>query len=288
LVETQTGESWFLHFQDKDAYGRILHLQPVKWVNDWPMMGVDKDGNGIGEPVLTYKKPNVGKKYPIATPAESDEFNSNQLGLQWQWNSNQQDNFCFPAGESYGFLRLFNLPLPDSNANFWLVPNLLTQKFPAPNFTATTKITFTPRTDNEETGLIITGLDYAYISLKKTAKGLVISQTTCLDAEHGKPELKSGEKITTNNTIYFKVTVKNISPTSPDFNKYNTAENSAEGNAVCTFSFSEDGVTFKEVGEPFAAKKGKWVGATVGLFATRKGNTYETGYADVDWFRIEK
>ena len=73
-VETQTGESWFLHFQDKDAYGRIAHLEPVKWVNDWPLMGVDKDGNGIGEPVLTYQKPNVGKTYPIETPQESDEF----------------------------------------------------------------------------------------------------------------------------------------------------------------------------------------------------------------------
>ena len=25
-IETQTGESWFIHFQDKGAFGRILHL----------------------------------------------------------------------------------------------------------------------------------------------------------------------------------------------------------------------------------------------------------------------
>lgn len=31
LVETQTGESWFIHFQDKGPYGRIIHLQPVTW-----------------------------------------------------------------------------------------------------------------------------------------------------------------------------------------------------------------------------------------------------------------
>ena len=148
-VETQTGESWFLHFQDKDAYGRIAHLEPVKWVNDWPMMGVDKDGNGIGEPVLSYKKPNVGKTYPVETPQESDEFNDNKLGFQWQWDANPQSNFCFPAGSSYGFIRLFNVPVPDNMVNFWSVPNLLTQKFPAPNFSAVTKLTFTPRTDDE-------------------------------------------------------------------------------------------------------------------------------------------
>jgi len=60
-VQTQTGEDWFFHFQDKGAYGRIVHLQPMKWVKDWPVIGIDKDGDGTGEPVMTCKKPNVGK-----------------------------------------------------------------------------------------------------------------------------------------------------------------------------------------------------------------------------------
>jgi len=287
-VETQTGESWFLHFQDKDAYGRIAHLEPVKWVNDWPLMGVDKDGNGIGEPVLTYQKPNVGKTYPIETPQESDEFNDNKLGLQWQWDANPQSNFCFPAGSSYGFLRLYNVPVPENSVNFWKVPNLLTQKFPAPNFAAVTKFTFTPRTDDEETGLIITGIDYSYLSVKKTPKGLVISQTKCIDAEHGKSEQKSVETMVNNATLYFKVSVKNIDPKSTEYKTYNIAENSEYGNALCSFSYSEDGKLFKAFGEPFVAKKGKWVGAKVGIFSIRRGKTYETGYADYDWFRIEK
>ena len=286
-VETQTGESWFIHFQDKDAYGRIAHLEPVKWVNDWPMMGVDKDGNGIGEPVLTYKKPNVGKTYPIVTPQESDEFNDNRLGLQWQWEANPKSNFCFPAGSSYGFLRLYNVPVPDDMMNFWTVPNLLTQKFPAPNFSAVTKFTFTPSTDDEETGLIITGIDYSYLSVRKTPQGLVVSQTRCMDAEHGKPEQKGDGVVVRSNTLYFKVRVKNLEPSATD-NKTHNAENSTYGNAICTFSYSEDGVTYKPIGNPFEARKGKWVGAKVGIFAIRHGKTYETGYADYDWFRIEK
>ena len=91
-----------------------------------------------------------------------------------------------------------------------------------------------------------------------------------------------------NPTIYFKVSVRNIDPKSAEYKTYNIAENSDYGNALCTFSFSEDGKTFKTIGEPFAAKKGKWVGAKVGIFAIRHGKTYETGYADYDWFRIEK
>ena len=41
-VDTNTGESWFVHFQDKGAYGRVIHLNPMMWVNDWPVIGVDK------------------------------------------------------------------------------------------------------------------------------------------------------------------------------------------------------------------------------------------------------
>src|ERR1700744_443794 len=90
LVETQTGEWWFIHFQDKDAYGRILNLQPATWKNGWPVIGEDKEDSGVGQPVLTYKMPNVGKKYPATGPQTSDEFSSPALGLQWQWQAAPQ------------------------------------------------------------------------------------------------------------------------------------------------------------------------------------------------------
>src|SRR5699024_2685024 len=34
-VELESGEDWFIHFQDLNPYGRIVHLNPVKWINDW-------------------------------------------------------------------------------------------------------------------------------------------------------------------------------------------------------------------------------------------------------------
>ena len=117
----------------------------MKWVDDWPVMGVDADSNGTGEPVLSYRKPDVGKTYAVTTPPDSDEFNENSLGLQWQWHANPKPNWMFPSG-SLGVIRLFNLPLPEGFRNFWDVPNLLMQKFPAPEFTVTTKVAFTPRT----------------------------------------------------------------------------------------------------------------------------------------------
>ncbi len=273
-VQTQTGEDWFLHFQDKDAYGRVVHLQPMKWLNDWPVMGVDNNNNGIGEPVMIFKKPNVGKKIlpagrqdPITTPAESDEFNNSKIGLQWQWHANKKIDwaFCYPAK---GALRFNSILKPDTAKNLWDIPNILTQKFPAEEFKATAKFLFTPKTNGEKFGLVVLGMSYASIAITKKADGVYLSYSKCIDAEHGKAEVEQEIKKIGDGNFYFRVTV----------NK----------GAVCTFSYSSDGKIFIDVPETFKATPGKWIGATVGLFCTRIQKINDAGFADVDWFRVEK
>lgn len=270
-VETPGGESWFLHFQDVEAYGRILHLQPVRWVGDWPMMGEDKDGNGVGEPVLRHKKPDVGATYPIQTPAESDEFNTDVLGLQWQWHANPRVVWsALLRGKDY--LRLFAVNQPQGAANLWPVPNLLLQKFPAPDFTATTKVTWQVEFEawqEKKAGLIITGNDYAYLAISQDDKGYKISQVRCKNAEKGTAEEVVAEKRIGTNTAYLRVKVS-----GPD--------------AKCRFSYSEDGQRFTPIGEEFAALPDKWIGAKVGLFATSASNARRGSYADFDWFRVTK
>ncbi len=270
-VETPGGESWFLHFQDVEAYGRILHLQPVRWVGDWPMMGEDKDGNGVGEPVLRHKKPDVGATYPIQTPAESDEFNTDVLGLQWQWHANPRVVWsALLRGKDY--LRLFAVNQPQGAANLWPVPNLLLQKFPAPDFTATTKVTWQVEFEawqEKKAGLIITGNDYAYLAISQDGKGYKISQVRCKNAEKGTAEEVVAEKRIGTNTAYLRVKVS-----GPD--------------AKCRFSYSEDGQRFTPIGEEFAALPDKWIGAKVGLFATSASNARRGSYADFDWFRVTK
>lgn len=263
-VETPLGESWFLHFQDKYAYGRIVHLQPVSWIDDWPEMGVEK--NGKREPVMIYKKPDTGA-YPPENPAESDEFNRPTLGLQWQWQANPKDTWCMLS--NIGFLRLYAVPIPDDYSNFWSIPNLLLQKFPAEEFTTTVKLTFSPKAESEKAGLIIMGLDYSYISISKSGDGYEISQTVCNNADH-KTQERTVEKVTIReNTVYMKVSVGR--------------------QAHCRFAYSTDGKYFVPLGESFTAKQGKWIGAKIGLFSIRTdempGNL---GYVDFDWFRIER
>ncbi|MCX2680004.1 glycoside hydrolase 43 family protein [Galbibacter sp. EGI 63066] len=269
-VETPQGEDWFYHFQDVDAYGRIVHLQPMSWKNDWPVMGEDRDGNGIGEPVLSHKKPSVDKNYPIVTPVETDEFDGEDIGLQWQWSAN--DNILWYAklpGNDY--LRLFSIKTPDEAKNLWMVPHLLLQKFSAPRFTATTKIELVPEDGKKQrkAGLIVMGMDYATLTITEKNGNFYLQQTEGIDAEHGGEEKIIDEIKLKNNNAYFKVEV-----TAPD--------------AMCQFSYSENGKRFKKIGKPFKASPGKWIGAKVGLFSISGKGAKRGGYADVEWFRISK
>lgn len=259
-VDTPAGASWFLHFQDKDAYGRVVHLQPMKWADDWPVIGAG------GEPVRSYHKPDVARTQPVATPPDADEFNGPRLGLQWQWQANPKPNWMFPSS-ALGVLRLFNVPLPDGFQNFWDVPNLLLQKFPAPEFTVTTKVVFTPRADEEKTGLIVMGLDYAYLAVRKKGNALLIAQTICKDADRHSAEQDSASIPVQGTTFYLRAQIGR--------------------NAVTTFSYSTDGTHFNVVGSPFTARPGRWIGAKVGIFAVGADKARESGYADFDWFRVE-
>jgi beta-xylosidase len=266
-VNTPTGEYWFLNFQDKGAYGRVVHLNPMKWINDWPVIGDDRDGDGCGEPVSAWTKPNVGRIYPVATPPESDEFNSPSMGLQWQWHANPHITYGFPAGYQ-GFYRLNCVPRPEVEGNLWNVPNLLLQKFPAEEFTATAKVTFNPHFDGEEVGFVVMGLDYQYIALKRSNGKLNVQIARCINADKGEKEemLYTGE--TGSGEIYFRIRT--------------------EPGAVCTFSYSTNGETFTQAGSPFTARPGLWIGAKFGFFALRKGFINDSGTADIDWVRVEQ
>ena len=275
-VDTNTGESWFVHFQDQGAYGRFIHLNPMKWINDWPVIGADKDMDGCGEPVTTYKKPNVGRTYPVATPPESDEFNTRHLGLQWQWHANKKDTYGFTT--DLGYIRLYAGSLSKEFVNFWEVPNLLMQKFPAEEFTATAKLPFTAKQDGEQAGIIVMGWDYSYLSVRKASDKFILQQAVCKDAEQQNPE--QVKELASFPVEYLKM------PGVAD-NEWKTVylRVKVTKGAVCTFAYSLNGKKYTTVGDAFTARQGKWIGAKVGLFCVTP-NDGNRGWADVDWFRM--
>ncbi|WP_437919474.1 glycoside hydrolase family 43 protein [Sphingobacterium sp. LRF_L2] len=266
-IDTQTGEDWFIHFQDKDAYGRVVHLQPMQWVNDWPIIGEQKK-TGIGQPVLTYKKPNVGKTYPIATPFESDEFESTDLGKQWQWQANPDGTWLMPSKD--GQLVLYTQQCPNGYKNLLDIPNILTQKFPAEEFMATTKLRLiaNEKLDNERVGFAVVGEDYSQLFLTQTKNGQTLSFGTCIKGlTSGKEEQQELAKVPNKSYVYLRVKISK--------------------GAICRWSYSLDNILYHPIEKDFKAKPGKWIGATLGLYATRNVQINDSGYAEVDWIKIE-
>lgn len=258
-VELKSGDSWFVHFQDKEAYGRVVHLQPLYWIDDWPMIGSDPNGDGKGEPVAVFSKPSPVKGDSISTPQESDEFDSS-IGLQWQWQANPSPDWQSVDGS----LRLNCAQSPEGFRNFWDLPNLLLQKFPAPTFTATAKAGCRFLNEGGRTGLIVMGSDYSYISVKRKGSVLAISQAICLNADKGSAESAADIAEITEEEIYLRVTVSD--------------------GGLCDFSYSQDGILFEPAGRSFMAKPGRWIGAKVGLFGV--GDAPQSGHASYDWFRF--
>lgn len=277
-VDTPAGESWFLHFQDKGAYGRVLHLNPMKWVNDWPVIGVDKDGDGCGDPVSRYRKPKTGKTYPIETPVESDEFDTRKLGLQWEWHANYQDVFGFTT--NMGYVRIYGHELSPHFKNFWEVPNLLMQKFPAEEFTATAKLKVSAKDDGQLSGLIIMGWDYSWIGVEKQGEKFLLKQAVCKDAEQGNLEQVSTLAV-------LEPSRKFEAGLFPNYEREIYIRVHVDKGAYCRFSYSLDGKKFTEAGTLFKARQGKWIGAKVGMFSVTPHGK-ERGWVDVDWFRVEK
>ena len=299
-VHLKSGEDWFLHFQDKEAYGRVVWLEPVKWVDGWPTMG-EKVGKVkaygklekyCGQPVLTYKKPkvNVPVNVPV-NPVESDEFNTTVLGKQWQWNANYDQTYGMPT--PYGYYRVFCHRQSADYKNMWEAGNLLLQKTPADNFTATAKVEVTAKDEDQYGGITVFGMDYSALVLRRVGDEFQLQQITCKKADKGGAEdvkvLKtfkpsSADKVdyqpALHRQMYLRLSVKYIGGKNSDgTNKHE---------AHVQFAYSEDGKNFHDCGDVFTMRQGKWVGAKVGILAAEKAGKKVRGWVDVDWFRITK
>ena len=271
-VHTKYGEDWFLHFQDKEAYGRVVHLNPVDWTTGWPIMGKK------GEPVTTYRKPKANGQLPTANPVESDEFNSPVMGKQWQWQANYDEKVGVPT--AFGTFRIYNYKLPEDANNLWLVPNMLLQKTPADEFTVTTKLRFTSKADGQLGGLIMMGLDYQALVVKRVGQEFQLLKLTCHQADKGTPQEE--ELITT-----LKPTAEDKTDYKPGIHEDIYLMMKVKDSQV-KFLWSLDGRTYKSCSDAFKMREGKWIGAKFGYVSVDTNSKSDRGWIDADWIRISK
>lgn len=274
-VHTAMGEDWFLHFNDRNAYGRVVYLQPMTWKGGWPVIGNDKDGDGCGEPYATYRMPKSNSKTHV-NPQESDEFNTGELGLQWQWQANYNPLWGMPTAN--GTLRLYNADELPGNG-LWQAGNLLLQKLPAPKFTATTKVRISAKSDGQYAGVVVMGMNYQALVCRREGKKFELLQINCKDADR---QGKETEKI-----------LATLEPTEVDTIPYSPAIHEdiylriSINKGQTHFSYSLDNKHYRTAGDTFTLRKGKWIGAKMGFVSMRPGTTGNRGWMDVDWFRVE-
>ena len=284
-VTTDSGEDWFLHFQDTGAYGRRVWLEPMIWKDGWPIIGRDAGHIGRGEPVSDWRMPNTA---PSVADTPDDEFNGT-LGLGWQWGANPEDDWA-DLRSNPGSLRLHSVSSP---ANLWEDGAILTQKLPGERFMVTTKLTAFPKAVGERGGLVMYGMDYAWIGLERAAHGLRLVLSRCVGASQNEPETQTVLLADAPETIYLRLSAEpvTVAVPPPGFTPFWPSMLKTR-NASVHFSYSIDGTTFMPVGMPFEAKPGKWVGGQVGIFAqapsgSPSNTAVATGWTDFDWFRVE-
>ena len=268
-LDTQTGEDYFLHFQDVYAAGRIVHLQPVKWINDWPVMGEQINADA-GQPVMQHRKPDIGEQAveaaenfrhennlaDIYAPDASDDFTGDRLGLQWQWNANHLDGWYSMTGHG---IELYPVEKPESTsiAN---VPNLLLQKWIAPEFSAVTELMCATLKEGSVAGMVSLGVDYGAAAIRRREGSLSIisvSGSQTFKNEKAYSEDKVVELANIDSTVE-KVFFRNRVESLPVVEK-NVTRN------MIYLDYSLDGTNYENV-LAYEATAGRWVGVKNGIF----------------------
>ncbi|TDV57565.1 glycoside hydrolase family 43 protein [Actinophytocola oryzae] len=241
-VETPDGEHWFLHFQDRGVFGRVVHLQPMTWRPDgWPVIGAAAPDATSGEPVRTHPRP-TGSVLPQREPERGDDFTTTTLAPRWYWQANPDPDWCLLPGDGTLHLRV----LPDDVGDLRLLPRVLGQQLPGRPSTWTTSLTLGPAEPGTRAGLVVLGGEYAWVGLEETPAGLHV---VCRRSTGGRREVTLAQEVLPPGTRTVAV----------------RAHCDAEG--VIAFAWRVHGA-WRPVDSVFPARAGHWIGADVGLFAT--------------------
>ena len=266
-VDTLDGKHWFVHFQDVIELGRIIHVQPMCFVNDWPFIGSDLDGDGIGEPVKEWSLP--VENQPAYEIAQSDWFDGERLGLQWQWQANPREEFYSLKGHEG--IRLYCLCNEGRENLLWYGANVMTQIPQHQAFSVVAKVRLEGREMGDMASLGMVGHTYGYLGLKMTDEGPGLA-------------LYTGKVL---NKDFEGEAVETLAAFCP-----------YEGDRVFLrmelfkekryqFSWSSDGIRYHLIGEPVVLERATWTGAKLCLWACNRENVSSEGYGEFEFVEIE-
>ena len=253
LIDINENQFAFLHFQDMKAYGRVVHLQPVEWIEDWPICGKIGDPllPGIPYEVCDYLI-DLESNYSIPI---SDEFDSDELSLIWQTPANKTGHW-YDLKDGLTLHCVYTDEAASKALN--LTPNLFLTKLALPSFTVHTLCHLHLEKDGDEVGLCYMGSSYAYVCVKR------IHNQTYIQIRQG--NFKQEEDVILFEQPYGKSEIE-------FFMEYIGPESYRLG-------YNEE--VYHEV---FTATPGRWIGGKYGIYA--KGKESE-GMATFKYFRVDE
>ena len=248
LVSLDDGKDVFYHFQDLKCYGRIVHLEPVKWINDWPIIGNVKDELLGGTPVDEWDyfvNPNFDYKID-----SSDDFKDDKLSLMWQTPANKKDDLYKLDN---GLILYANSNLESIN-KLDLLPNAFLTKLIYKSFEVKTSCNL-HLNDGEDVGLCYMGMDYASINV-----------------------------INKNNKYYVRIIKGNFSDIE---NEIIYEEEYNDDKIIFNLLYLEPnkyilGINNKYYKYEFIATPGRWIGGKYGIYC--RGNN--GGYSKFNYFYV--
>ncbi len=256
LVDTPDGEWYSYLFRDYGAVGRIPYLAPTKWVDGWPVIGMD----GAVPDTLNI----MGAPQDLSGIVASDEFDREEgeadLPLEWQWNHNPLNDY-WSLDQRPGYLRLINDRVDTS---FLRTRNTLTQRTYGPVSSASVALDVSQLKNGDVAGLGALQLNYGYVGVEKKEDDLRIVMVNGTGGEFEEIESIDLE----NETVYFKI--------SMDFRDLTDK---------AYFYYSLDGESWERIGNELQMRYTlpHFMGYRFALFsyATKEPG----GIADFDWFR---
>lgn len=252
-VETPSGEGWFIHFNSTGAFGRITYLEPLRWVDDWPVIGELSPGTTTGQPVLRHAMPDTGAGPGMARLQASDDFTADTLGPQWEWNHNPDDR-AWSLAARRGFLRLTAGPAE----HLVTARNTLTQILQGPTSRITTRLDIRRMADGQRAGLTLFGVKPSWIGVVRQDGRARVTLASAGEERVGPAIAAPAIEL--------------------------RAEVGADQKV--RYSYSLDGRSFQPMGDPLAlARFSWWKGSRPGLFTFTRGG--RGGSIDVDWFRVD-
>ena len=274
-VQTASGQDWFVHFQERGVFGRIVHLQPAAWKDDWLLLGTSVKTKKIpGEAVTAWEVPDCAENFGGTDGGAQSDFattiapskNATRLSpyakLDWQWSANVNDDFAHfhPDGSITLHVLDTRAKKNDQLPFLWESANVLTQKVQREQFDFSVTVDASDLPVGARTGIVFLGKTYASVAVERTANGFAL---VYFEAD-GDGDVVRAEL------------VKDRLPlaSADDARAVHLAlhfEKQDERTGVVTFSAQTNGTAWKPAAKSFIAQKAHWVGGRFGLYAVGKG-----------------